>query len=103
MFSSVAILKPNSSRPANSERYLVCEGLRHCPRTNVIKQYLQEVVNEFWASKQVDPDGHYEINQLVPLEVIQKDETFYNYIVNSNERSNKIGFQHLHRASNCVL
>lgn len=83
---SVAILKPNTSRPANSERYLICEGLKHCQQTKEIRKYLRQIVRDLWDLKHNEPIIQVDINELVPLEIIKKDETFYNFIVGSNEK-----------------
>lgn len=43
-FKQVCIVKPNTSRPANSERYLVCKWKK--PNTEAIQSYLNDV-NQF--------------------------------------------------------
>ena len=40
-FDSVCIHKPNTSRPANSERYLICKGKR--AESDDIRQYMFEL------------------------------------------------------------
>ena len=40
-FDQVCIHKPNTSRPANSERYIICKGKRHDAKE--IKDYMYEI------------------------------------------------------------
>ena len=40
-FDKVCIHKPNTSRPANSERYIICKGKR--PQFEAIRDYLFKV------------------------------------------------------------
>lgn len=81
-FKSICIVKPNTSRPANSERYLVCKWKK--PNTDAIRQYLFDVNLYLYDNTNTDLD----ISELVPLEVIQSDRIFYNYVYDSN---NSIG------------
>lgn len=82
-FDKICICKPNTSRPANSERYLVCKWKK--PNTDVIQRHLFEVNKEMWYNKDSDQD----ILELVPLHVMQRDENFSNYIYNSNNNIGK--------------
>ncbi|XP_031628389.1 cap-specific mRNA (nucleoside-2'-O-)-methyltransferase 1-like [Contarinia nasturtii] len=77
-FKKISIIKPNTSRPANSERYLVCKWKKL--NTDAIQQYLFDVNVHLHDNRNTDSD----INELVPFEVMKKDETFYNYICESN-------------------
>jgi cap1 methyltransferase len=77
-FKKISIIKPNTSRPANSERYLVCKWKKS--NTDAIRQYLFDVNVHLYDNCNTDSD----INELVPFEVIQNDEIFYNYICESN-------------------
>nr|XP_053609664.1 cap-specific mRNA (nucleoside-2'-O-)-methyltransferase 1 isoform X2 [Plodia interpunctella] len=79
-FDKVCIHKPVTSRPANSERYLICLYKR--PGTESAENYLFKV-NEL-LGKAADDDRGTDVTQLVPLSVIQEDTDFYNYIYNSN-------------------
>lgn len=81
-FDKICICKPNTSRPANSERYLVCKWKR--PNTDTIQRHLFEVNKEMWYNKD-DQD----IVELVPMQVMQQDENFFNYIYNSNNTIGK--------------
>ncbi|GAB1601422.1 cap-specific mRNA (nucleoside-2'-O-)-methyltransferase 1-like [Argonauta hians] len=77
-FHQIAIFKPVTSRPANSERYIVCKGLR----TDVepIKQYLHEVNLDLLKSSDEDCD----VSEVVPLHILT-DGGFYEYIQQSNQ------------------
>lgn len=77
-FKQICIVKPNTSRPANSERYLVCKWKKS--NTDAIRQYLFDVNLYLYENMNSDSD----INELVPLDVLQADENFYNYIYDSN-------------------
>lgn len=82
----VAIIKPNTSRPANSERYLICYGLQRTQRTFKIKEYLINIVKDLWDLRQVQQNSYIDINEMVPISVIMNNNLFYNYIVESNNR-----------------
>ncbi|XP_038104568.1 cap-specific mRNA (nucleoside-2'-O-)-methyltransferase 1 [Culex quinquefasciatus] len=80
-FKKISICKPNTSRPANSERYLVCKWKN--PGTDAIQRHLFEV-NEFLFNKKDQKD----ILELVPFDVLKEDEAFFRYVYDSN---NEIG------------
>ncbi|EZA47486.1 hypothetical protein DMN91_005318 [Ooceraea biroi] len=77
-FDSVSIFKPNSSRPANSERYLICK--RKKPDTQAVMEYLSQV-NHLLLKKNDNKD----VTQLVPLDELEADTLFVTYLRNSNE------------------
>lgn len=83
-FKKICIVKPNTSRPANSERYLVCKWKKS--NTDAIRQYLFDVNLHLYENSNNDLDS--DICELVPLDVIHADQEFYNYICESN---NSIG------------
>ncbi|XP_011176005.1 cap-specific mRNA (nucleoside-2'-O-)-methyltransferase 1 isoform X2 [Solenopsis invicta] len=76
-FDSISIFKPNSSRPANSERYLICKRKRL--NTQGIVDYLTHV-NDLLLTR----DDSNDVIELVPLDVLEADRKFINYIRNSN-------------------
>ncbi|XP_076817164.1 cap-specific mRNA (nucleoside-2'-O-)-methyltransferase 1-like isoform X2 [Clavelina lepadiformis] len=81
-FKRISIFKPVTSRPANSERYVVCEGYRDSDRQ--IFAYLMEIndsINEFKSS---NPGK--DVKSVVPLDVLLDDTEFFNYVKSSNER-----------------
>ncbi|XP_032517656.2 cap-specific mRNA (nucleoside-2'-O-)-methyltransferase 1 [Danaus plexippus] len=77
-FEKVCIFKPVTSRPANSERYIVCK----CKKagTESVEKHLFSVNSILWNNRTKDDD----VTQLVPLSVIQEDRAFYEYIYKSN-------------------
>lgn len=81
-FKQVCIVKPNTSRPANSERYLVCKWKK--TNTDAIRQYLFDVNTFLFENTNSDVD----IIELVPYNVLRSDENFFRYIYESN---NEIG------------
>lgn len=77
-FKQVCIVKPNTSRPANSERYLVCKWKK--PNTDCIRNYLFEVNQFLFENSNTDED----ITELVPFDVMRDDDLFFNYVYESN-------------------
>lgn len=77
-FKQVCIVKPNTSRPANSERYLVCKWKK--ANTDSIRKHLFEVNKAMWQNK----DSSLDTLELVSHEVLTQDEKFFNYIYESN-------------------
>ncbi|XP_044128802.1 cap-specific mRNA (nucleoside-2'-O-)-methyltransferase 1 isoform X2 [Bufo gargarizans] len=78
-FERVSLFKPVTSRPANSERYVVCRGLK--VGTEDVRNYLFTVnlrLNQLRNSEQ-------DVNLVVPLEVLRGDRQYYDYMVRSNE------------------
>ncbi|CAL8111218.1 unnamed protein product [Orchesella dallaii] len=83
-FELVAIHKPNTSRPANSERYLICKWKK--PETDGIVAYLNSCHSLLWTWTQQHSlqDWKEDIIELVPLDILRGNSEFYNYIVQSN-------------------
>lgn len=79
----MTILKPNTSRPANAERYFICYNRRHESKIMLIKQYLRTVVNRLWDIKDIKD---IDIIEIVPFDLIQNDRYFFKYIYNINMR-----------------
>lgn len=79
-FDQIAIFKPVTSRPANSERYLICKGKR--AGSFRVHDYLAEVNRRFEKMGQYNDR---DINDLVPLDVLTNHPEFVEYIVTSNE------------------
>ncbi|XP_014487338.1 PREDICTED: cap-specific mRNA (nucleoside-2'-O-)-methyltransferase 1-like [Dinoponera quadriceps] len=80
-FASVCIFKPNTSRPANSERYLICKGKKE--DTEDIMNYLF-AVNETISNISQDEEDN-DVIQLVPLSELEADEEFMKYLRESND------------------
>lgn len=77
-FQQICICKPNTSRPANSERYLVCKWKK--PYTDTIRRHLFAINKELWLNK----DQQLDILEMTPMNVLQNDREFFDYIYNSN-------------------
>lgn len=77
-FDKVCIHKPVTSRPANSERYLICLWKRSW--TESAEHHLYTVNSILWNSTNSDID----ILELVPIDVIQEDTEFFEYVYKSN-------------------
>lgn len=82
-FQQICICKPNTSRPANSERYLVCKWKK--PYTDTIQRHLFEINRELWLNK----DQELDILEMAPMNVMQGDREFFDYIFNSNNTIGK--------------
>ncbi|XP_058468089.1 cap-specific mRNA (nucleoside-2'-O-)-methyltransferase 1 [Malaya genurostris] len=76
-FKKICICKPNTSRPANSERYLVCKWKK--ARTDIIAQHLYEV-NKLLMNQNEETD----VIELVPFSMMKEDNDFFQYVYNSN-------------------
>ncbi|XP_067609214.1 cap-specific mRNA (nucleoside-2'-O-)-methyltransferase 1 isoform X1 [Pseudorca crassidens] len=78
-FERVCLFKPITSRPANSERYVVCKGLK--VGIDDVRDYLFSVNIKLNQLRNTDSD----VNLVVPLEVIKGDHEFTDYVIRSNE------------------
>ncbi|XP_063958998.1 cap-specific mRNA (nucleoside-2'-O-)-methyltransferase 1-like [Lytechinus pictus] len=79
-FEQVSIFKPVTSRPANSERYVICKGRRSgTDPTHDFLFDLNETLNMLKSSKQ-------DVLESVPLDVLRADDAFMDYIIEQNER-----------------
>uniref|UniRef100_A0ABI7YKI2 Cap-specific mRNA (nucleoside-2'-O-)-methyltransferase 1 n=1 Tax=Felis catus TaxID=9685 RepID=A0ABI7YKI2_FELCA len=78
-FERVCLFKPITSRPANSERYVVCKGLK--VGIDDVRDYLFSVNIKLNQLRNTDSD----VNLVVPLEVIKGDHEFTDYMIRSNE------------------
>lgn len=85
-FRHVCIFKPNTSRPANSERYIICKWRR--PDAKDIEDYMYELSCRFKEISSVT--SQLDIVEVVPLEVINDDAVFAKYIRESNDRLGRI-------------
>lgn len=79
-FKQIIIIKPNTSRPANSERYLVCKF--KLPNTDTIRRHLFDINQEMWSN----PNSDVDTLELVPLEILTENRSFFNYLYESNNR-----------------
>lgn len=78
-FERISLFKPITSRPANSERYVVCKGLK--PGTDAVRDYMFTINLKLNQFRQSDRD----VTEVVPLEIIKADTDFFQYMINSNE------------------
>ncbi|CAG2108369.1 unnamed protein product [Medioppia subpectinata] len=80
VFKKVCIHKPNSSRPANSERYIICKW-KKCG-TEAIEHYLFKLNCHLdYLSKENTGE---DIIEVVPSDVLMADEKFCQYMTESN-------------------
>ena len=82
-FQQVSLHKPNTSRPANSERYLVCKWKRH--DAGDIEDYLLVVnnrLNQLGLDLLGSTRSTVDVVQLVPPDVMEDE--FRQYIVDNN-------------------
>ncbi|XP_072753368.1 cap-specific mRNA (nucleoside-2'-O-)-methyltransferase 1 [Anoplolepis gracilipes] len=77
-FENICIFKPNSSRPANSERYLICKRKKF--DTQAVINHLTHV-NHLLLEREDNND----IIQLVPLDILEADKAFVTYLRSSND------------------
>uniref|UniRef100_A0AAF5D2B4 Cap-specific mRNA (nucleoside-2'-O-)-methyltransferase 1 n=1 Tax=Strongyloides stercoralis TaxID=6248 RepID=A0AAF5D2B4_STRER len=84
-YEKISLHKCHTSRPANSERYIVCKNLRPWGGT-IIKDYLMSINNKLNEFEEKGLSNSKDILEIVPEEIIYNDEQFFNYIVNHNER-----------------
>ncbi|XP_047739805.1 cap-specific mRNA (nucleoside-2'-O-)-methyltransferase 1 [Hyalella azteca] len=92
-FRRVSIHKPNTSRPANSERYIICKGLRSgCSSVYSYLFSVNDKLNELKLSS-----GDRDVTHLVPPELIQNDEKFLHYIKDMNNSIGEKQIRSLHK------
>ncbi|XP_014250281.1 cap-specific mRNA (nucleoside-2'-O-)-methyltransferase 1 isoform X2 [Cimex lectularius] len=78
-FDKICIFKPNTSRPANSERYIVCKHKRK--DCGPIRDYLFKLNEELFA---MGSRSETDITHIVPMLELTCDKQFYNYLTESN-------------------
>lgn len=97
-FNKICICKPVTSRPANSERYIICKWLRE--DAGSIGDYLHEINLDLSEFTRNDPKR--DVVEVVPLNVLTDDTVFYEYIRNSNELLGKKQIQGLRKIQTFV-
>ncbi|XP_014283812.1 cap-specific mRNA (nucleoside-2'-O-)-methyltransferase 1 [Halyomorpha halys] len=80
-FHKISIFKPNTSRPANSERYIICK--HKMMGTDSIRDFLFEINSRLWN---LGKNSKIDINGIVPLEIMKDNVEFFNYLRDSNNR-----------------
>ncbi|KAJ3108721.1 FtsJ methyltransferase domain-containing protein 2 [Phlyctochytrium planicorne] len=104
-FSHVAVVKPVTSRPANSERYILCKHLESSRPTVIVEHLTKtlESLNGIWerpggvdVSSHTEPPkgfvgleervelGWLDVTDVVSREALFADEDFVDYLSNSN-------------------
>ncbi|KAK3708214.1 hypothetical protein RRG08_023623 [Elysia crispata] len=86
IFDQVAIFKPVTSRPANSERYIVCKGLK--PNKKSVQHYMHFInvdLNKYMSAVSTE-----DVTDVVPLEILLDDKPFFDYVLQSNESLAKL-------------
>ncbi|KAI2649558.1 Cap-specific mRNA (nucleoside-2'-O-)-methyltransferase 1 [Labeo rohita] len=78
-FERVSLFKPVTSRPANSERYVVCKSLK--PGTDAVREYMFTINLKLNQFRHSDRD----VTEVVPLDIIKGDTDFFQCMINSNE------------------
>lgn len=81
-FENICIFKPNTSRPANSERYLICK--RKKSDTQAVVEHLSHI-NRLLLKRNDNND----VLQIVPLDVLEADKAFVSYLRSSNDALGK--------------
>ncbi|XP_076353934.1 cap methyltransferase 1 isoform X4 [Tachypleus tridentatus] len=84
-FKKICIHKPNTSRPANSERYLICKWRRE--DTKDIHDYMFEINCRLGQLSGVT--SSLDVIEVVPVDLLKDEHAFFNYIVASNDRLGK--------------
>ncbi|XP_076464840.1 cap-specific mRNA (nucleoside-2'-O-)-methyltransferase 1-like isoform X2 [Babylonia areolata] len=85
IFNQVSIFKPVTSRPANSERYIVCKGLR--PNKKAVLDYMDSINRDLCRHSSAMSTT--DVYHIVPLDRLCGDEVFFTYIYNSNVKLGK--------------
>uniref|UniRef100_A0A7M4EUI6 Cap-specific mRNA (nucleoside-2'-O-)-methyltransferase 1 n=1 Tax=Crocodylus porosus TaxID=8502 RepID=A0A7M4EUI6_CROPO len=89
-FERVCIFKPVTSRPANSERYVVCKGLKL--GIDDVREYLFMVNIKLNQLR----NSNLDVNLVVPVDVIKGDQEFYDYMgADNSEHINAFTGSHL--------
>lgn len=80
-FERFAIVKPITSRPASSERYIVARGLRAGYPTSTLVACLENQLVQCNS----DPGKGYELDLLPDKDLLYKDDNFYQYMMAATE------------------
>ncbi|CAI5442562.1 unnamed protein product [Caenorhabditis angaria] len=79
-YEEISLHKPHTSRPANSERYITCKGLRK-EYSDVVRDYLKRVNRKMEGMKNQDV---LDIEEILPMEYLKEDQAFFDNIVEHN-------------------
>eukprot|EP01134_Creolimax_fragrantissima_P002553 CFRG2553T1 len=81
-FNKICILKPFTSRPANSERYIICIGLKE--RSPAVVKWLLSVNQKLSDLGEWGVEGSDNVAHIVNPEVIRADTKFTDYVRDAN-------------------
>ena len=81
-FDKISIIKPVTSRPANSEKYIICCGKRD--RTSHPIEHILFDLNYLILEEWIE-DGT-DIIEIVPVSLMLSDQNFANFVRKSNEK-----------------
>lgn len=84
-FEKFTILKPRTSRPANSERYVIFYGKRNNKYVNIIRKHLRHIVECLFYNRLHKIEDE-DIIEIISLESIKSDTGFANFITECNNR-----------------
>lgn len=85
-FNSVAVHKPLTSRPANSERYLICKWKKSKEKVMPILSYLADCHTLLWNLSNEEKQEPESILELLPSQLFVNCLPFYVYIKASNNK-----------------
>ncbi|XP_055549451.1 cap-specific mRNA (nucleoside-2'-O-)-methyltransferase 1 [Wyeomyia smithii] len=77
-YGKISIVKPITSRPANSERYLVCQKRLNSDQT--FGDYLYSINRVLWEQKHAG----YDILHIISSQIIEQNSAFCSFIRNAN-------------------
>ena len=77
LFDTVMVLKPNTSRPASSERYLVCKGFHQSRPEAATQQLLSALRESAPASASAD---NVDVRAVVSKQTMWADTTFMQHL-----------------------
>ncbi|ESO94138.1 hypothetical protein LOTGIDRAFT_161337 [Lottia gigantea] len=80
-FDSVSIFKPVTSRPANSERYIICKNKK--ANSESICEYMRRINLDL--CKYLTAISTEDVTEIVPLDTMKDDKDFFDYMWLSNE------------------
>lgn len=81
-FDKISFVKPNSCRPGNSEKYLICKWKKSNDQTDIVSRYLYDVYDKL--NELIDTNE--DVMQLVPIDVLEADKTFLDYVQDKNDK-----------------
>ncbi|KAK6182178.1 hypothetical protein SNE40_009918 [Patella caerulea] len=80
-FDTISIFKPVTSRPANSERYIICRNKR--AGSERICEYMKHINLDL--CKYLVSTSNEDVNEIVPHDTMKDDTDFFDYMWVSNE------------------